>query len=66
MEMFDHRLWRDMRTRYAADGTFPTIYEKVKPEMDPLQFLEEERSWAEQAKDRSPEADALAAFGPLE
>jgi len=55
-----------MRTRYAADGTFPTIYEKVKPEMDPLQFLEEERSWAERAKDRFPEADALAAFGPLE
>jgi hypothetical protein len=35
-----------MRARYAANGTFPTIYEKVKPEMDPLQFLEEEQSWA--------------------
>ena len=29
-------------------GTFPTIYEKVKPEMDPLQFLDEERSWGAQ------------------
>ena len=66
MEMFDHRLWRDMRTRYAADGTFPTIYEKVKPEMDPLQFLDEERSWAGPAKGPSPRGEAVAAFGPLE
>jgi hypothetical protein len=34
-----------MREQYNADGSFPTIYEKVKPEMDPLQFLQEERSW---------------------
>ena len=51
MEMFDHALWREMRARYAADGAFPTIYEKVKPELDPLQFLEEEQSWAETAGD---------------
>jgi delta24-sterol reductase len=44
-EMFDHTLWRQMREKYNADGAFPTIYEKVKPEMDPLQFLQEERSW---------------------
>jgi hypothetical protein len=43
--MFDHTLWRQMREQYNADGSFPTIYEKVKPEMDPLQFLQEERSW---------------------
>ncbi len=43
--MFDHTLWREMREKYDADGAFPTIYEKVKPEIDPLQFLEEERSW---------------------
>ena len=48
MEMFDHTLWHRMRRRYRADGVFPTIYEKVKPEMDPLQFLEEERSWSEE------------------
>ena len=51
MQMFDHALWREMRARYAADGAFPTIYEKVKPELDPLQFLEEEQSWAETAGD---------------
>ena len=45
-EMFDHTLWREMRAKYHADGTFPTIYEKVKPELDPLQFLDEERSWS--------------------
>ena len=44
-QMFDHGLWREMRAKYNADGTFPTIYEKVKPELDPLQFLEEEASW---------------------
>jgi delta24-sterol reductase len=47
-EMFDHTLWRQMRERYNADGTFPTIYDKVKPELDPLQFLQEERSWGAQ------------------
>jgi hypothetical protein len=45
-EMFDHTLWRRMRSKYGAEGTFPTIYEKVKPEVDPLQFLAEERSWS--------------------
>lgn len=45
MEMFDHTLWLEMRSRYGADGVFPTIYEKVKPEIDPLRYLAEERSW---------------------
>lgn len=43
----DHTLWREMREKYHANGAFPTIYEKVKPEVDPLRFLEEERSWRE-------------------
>ncbi|MGB5811135.1 MAG: FAD-binding protein [Polyangiales bacterium] len=61
MEMFDHTLWKEMRARYRADGVFPTIYEKVKPEMDPLQFLEEERSWfADQAPNP---ANPIAAQG---
>lgn len=47
--MFDHTLWRAMREKYGADGVFPTIYEKVKPELDPLSFLEEERLWMEQS-----------------
>ncbi|MEM9727417.1 MAG: FAD-binding protein [Myxococcota bacterium] len=52
LEMFDHTLWKAMRTRYRAEGVFPTIYEKVKPEMDPLQFLDEERSWDHAEVDR--------------
>ena len=51
-EMFDHGLWHQMRARYNADGTFPTIYEKVKPEVDPLQFLEHERNWGDEASGR--------------
>jgi delta24-sterol reductase len=47
MEMFDHTLWREMRAKYETEEAFPTIYEKVKPEMDPLGFLDEERSWSE-------------------
>ena len=47
-EMFDHTLWRQMREKYDADGAFPSIYDKVKPEMDPLQFLQEEQSWGAQ------------------
>jgi delta24-sterol reductase len=57
MEMFDHALWRQMRERYEAEGTFPTIYEKVKPEMDPLQFLAQEAAW-EGSSARSGPAEA--------
>lgn len=56
MEMFDHTLWQAMRDRYDANGTFPTIYEKVKPEVDPLGFLEEERAWREEAEESGPGA----------
>jgi delta24-sterol reductase len=45
-EMFDHTLWREMREKYDANGAFPTIYQKVKPETDPLRFLAEEESWS--------------------
>ncbi|MBB6481847.1 FAD-binding oxidoreductase [Spirochaeta isovalerica] len=37
--MFDHSLWRKMRQKYGAEGVFPEIYDKVKPELDPLQFV---------------------------
>ena len=57
-EMFDHTLWQQMRSRYRADGVFPTIYQKVKPEMDPLQFLEEEQSWVSSASGPSVRARA--------
>lgn len=43
-EMFDHDLWRQMREKYAANGAFPDIYDKVKPEIDPLQFMDPEVS----------------------
>ncbi len=48
-EMFDHGLWKAMRAKYRAEGTFPSIYEKVRPEIDPLRFLEEERRWSAEA-----------------
>lgn len=44
-QMFDLTLWREMRERYNANGAFPTIYQKIKPEIDPLSFLDEEASW---------------------
>jgi hypothetical protein len=59
LEMFDHALWRQMRERYQAEGTFPTIYQKVKPEMDPLQFLAQEAAW-EGTSVRSGPAETLS------
>jgi delta24-sterol reductase len=53
-QMFDHTLWREMRAKYEADGAFPTIYEKVKPETDPLAFLDEEREWDAESKASAP------------
>ena len=49
--MFDHGLWRAMRERYGANGVFPTVYEKIRPELDFRPFLEEEAAWlAEDAR----------------
>ena len=31
-EMFEHRLYRDMRRKYAAENAFPEVYDKVVPE----------------------------------
>ncbi|MCA9648745.1 MAG: FAD-binding oxidoreductase [Myxococcales bacterium] len=33
-EMFDHTLYDRVRKEYAAQGAFPTLYEKTKPEVD--------------------------------
>lgn len=33
-EMFDHVGWRKARARYGADGRFPTVYDKTRPEVD--------------------------------
>jgi delta24-sterol reductase len=30
--MFNHKLYRDMRDKYAASGSFPEVYDKVIPE----------------------------------
>jgi delta24-sterol reductase len=63
-EMFDHALWREMRARYEAHGVFPTIYEKVRPEMDPLQFLEEELSWSANASRTKAQRDPACSESP--
>lgn len=41
-EMFDHTLYNKMRLQYAADGVFPKIFEKTRPEIDFQEWLEEE------------------------
>lgn len=33
-EMFDHSLYDKVRAKYSAEGAFPVLYEKVKPEVD--------------------------------
>ena len=43
--MFDHSLWRAARERYGADGVFPSVYGKTRPEMhgEVAGWLAEER-----------------------
>lgn len=33
-EMFDLTLWRACRAKYGAEGNFPTLWEKIRPEVD--------------------------------
>jgi hypothetical protein len=33
-EMFDLKLYDECRHKYLADGAFPHLYDKVKPELD--------------------------------
>lgn len=40
-QMFDHSLWDKMRKAYGAEDVFPGIYDKIKPEIDPLQFVQD-------------------------
>jgi delta24-sterol reductase len=40
--MFDHIQYNKMRNTYGAEGKFPTVYDKTRPEMDVFQWLEEE------------------------
>lgn len=46
LKMLDHTLWRKMRSKYKATGIFPSVYDKVKPEVDFASFLKEEELWA--------------------
>lgn len=42
--MFDLRLYREVRRKYGADAAFPDLYEKIRPEVDVLATLDEERA----------------------
>lgn len=37
-EMFDHTLYDQVRVEYGAEGAFPTLYEKTKPEVDVIEI----------------------------
>jgi delta24-sterol reductase len=39
-EMFDLTLYRQVRQKYKADTAFPTLYDKVKPELDVISIGE--------------------------
>ncbi len=43
--MFDMSLYREVRVKYGADGAFPDLYDKIKPEVDVLAVLDEEDGW---------------------
>ena len=45
-QMFDLKLYRAVRATYAAEGAFPDLYDKIKPEVDVLAVLDEERDFA--------------------
>lgn len=40
-QMFDLRLYRSVRQRYQAEGAFPALYEKVRPEIDVIAIGQE-------------------------
>ena len=44
-EMFDLSLYRKVRKTYLADGAFPDLYDKIKPEVDVFAVLEEEKAF---------------------
>src|SRR5207249_12295492 len=43
--MFDLTLYRAVRRKYHAEGAFPDLYDKIKPEVDVFAVLDEERGW---------------------
>ena len=41
--MFDHELYNEMRKEYKAEGHFPTVYDKTRPEINAFEWLKEEQ-----------------------
>jgi Delta24-sterol reductase len=54
-EMFDLSLYDEVRKKYGAEGAFPELYDKIKPEVDVFAVLEEEKGWAPHAR-QTPDA----------
>ncbi len=44
---FDLSLYRKVRRSYGADGAFPDLYDKIRPEVDVMAVLEEEKGYGE-------------------
>jgi delta24-sterol reductase len=44
-EMFDLTLYEKVRKQYGADGAFPHLYDKTKPEVDVFAVFEEEKQY---------------------
>ena len=42
--MFDHGLYREMRGAYGAEGRFPSVFAKTRPEVDFQAWLKEEEA----------------------
>ena len=40
--MFDHTLYDKLREKYGAEGVFPRIYDKTRPEVDVWAWLKAE------------------------
>ena len=37
--------YRTLKAKYDPDGAFPELYDKIKPEVDVLAVLDEEKAW---------------------
>ncbi len=53
--MFDLTLYREVRKKYGAEGAFPDLYDKIKPEVDVFAVLREEATW--DGEGQSPKVD---------
>ncbi|MCB9568221.1 MAG: FAD-dependent oxidoreductase [Myxococcales bacterium] len=55
--MFDLRLYREVRAEVGADGAFPDLYDKIRPEVDVLAVLDEERGYPVSLAERRDAAE---------